>query len=801
MRLKIAYRLAVAVSLVISFCTSLSVSSHDDPLPPLATSDAPQSDAATYQAPAPHPLLSDVRVRRAIAYCADRQALIAAAYPYLNSSEQQLLLSDSFIAQEDWLHQSPPLTYTYTFSPTAGQQLLDEAGWTLAPGTIFRTNGAGYELALKFTTTPAPVRLAWAAEFEKQLRDNCGVRLVRFHWPSSIWFGPNTGLFRRDFELGAYAWGTNWPLPLGFAQYGCDHIPTADNLWQGQNYSGWCNPTATSALWAAHLALLKQSHFDQYAIAQAEFAKDAVVMPLFHRPNIVAANNNLSGLQVGQGETIYDWNVHDWVITNAQTITIGLAAGEVLFWNDSANLSARFGPIASLIYGRGLTTFNHDFQARLYDSVPTIENSGAITQTVAVTEGDTVVGIDGAQHTLQVGDQIINSVGTVITYFGGTVSMTQIIVTGAFLPNMRWPDGEPLILADLELWDAVHCDLSAGVYSDRCIWIQGREYLDNRTARYTLYPGYVSPLYSTFLPNAYPSHRVLSDGRTLGEVPPLEWISLPEVTEWPMGLGPYQLIDRQYGDTPRLIFAANPYFALGQPQMPYLEVRLFPYGSLAIVELLAGEVDVIGEDLIRYGTESAAIMNAAQAGLIQTIVYPGLVWEHIDLNQHLYTTIAVKTLPPTGGVISTTLGLQTEFPPTVLTDSTIIILNHLHDPALPLPNSDDHAIRSFSLEAINSAGQSLASLLAPITITINYDEQALISVDSEYPWAISAARLQLAVLDWPQKAWLNVTPCYGCGANPATQQFTARVIHLGEFVLFGNNRLYFPYISNEAYSP
>ena len=81
-----------------------------------------------------------------------------------------------------------------------------------------RAKEDGTVLALKFYTTTAAFRQAWAAVWEKQMAD-CGIQILRSHVPSSWWFGDTTGLQVRDFELGAYAWvgqaGSRWPDPVG----------------------------------------------------------------------------------------------------------------------------------------------------------------------------------------------------------------------------------------------------------------------------------------------------------------------------------------------------------------------------------------------------------------------------------------------------------------------------------------------------------------------------------------------------------------------------------------------------------
>ena len=50
----------------------------------------------------PHPILGDVKVRQAIAYCTNRPELIKSVYPFLSEEEQQKLLMDTFVPQGHW---------------------------------------------------------------------------------------------------------------------------------------------------------------------------------------------------------------------------------------------------------------------------------------------------------------------------------------------------------------------------------------------------------------------------------------------------------------------------------------------------------------------------------------------------------------------------------------------------------------------------------------------------------------------------------------------------------------------------
>lgn len=103
---------------------------------------------------APHPILSDVRVRRAIAHCTDRARLFRAAYPGLTDTAP--FEADSFIPREHWAY--APDIARYPFDPATGGALLEEAGWALADGAEYRSNANGDELALTLTTTDAQFR-------------------------------------------------------------------------------------------------------------------------------------------------------------------------------------------------------------------------------------------------------------------------------------------------------------------------------------------------------------------------------------------------------------------------------------------------------------------------------------------------------------------------------------------------------------------------------------------------------------------------------------------------------------------
>ena len=293
----------------------------------------------------PHPILSDIRVRQAIAHCTNRDELIASVYPYADDATKAKLRMDSWLPKTHWAYSGP---YTdYAFSVEKGGALLDEAGWKVPEGGGIRTNDEGEALALKFTTTTAQFRQTWASVMEQNLL-KCGIQMIRQHVPASWWFGDTTGIARRDYELGAFAW-VGQTDPAGRTLYACNQIPRPSNNWEGQNAMGWCNKAASDAIVKANNTLISDERIAAYDIVQKEFAKDMVSLPLFNRLEAEAWSLNLEGLKVDPTEygtaSIANWKMKD----GADTVIIGFSQEPASLYSlvEDAAVPARPGRSAS----------------------------------------------------------------------------------------------------------------------------------------------------------------------------------------------------------------------------------------------------------------------------------------------------------------------------------------------------------------------------------------------------------------------------------------------------------------------
>jgi len=576
----------------------------------------------------PHPILSDPKVRQAIAYCTDRAALIASVYPYVEDPDA--LLMDSPWPTSHWVY-SGPYTDMPQYDPEAGMALLDEAGWTLADGAAVRSNDKGEALALKFTTTSAQFRQTWSAVFVQNMAA-CGIQILPNYTPGSWWFGDTTGLARRDFELGAFAW-VGQTEPAGRTLYACNQIPLPSNNWEGQNYMGWCNQTASDAVVKATNTLLKDDRIAAYDIVQKEFAKDVVSIPVFNRAEAEAWSANLEGT-IPDPTEYATTNLHEWkLVDGGDTIVIGMTQ------EPDSMLALVSSMAAQRLVDRpakGVITsqYSYDFQPVLQDGLSTIESGLATNETVDAAAGDKVYNTAGDTVELAAGVSVFDADGNVVDYADGTVPMKQLVVTYKLQPY-TWSDGTAGSVEDIKLGHQFDCDRESGATTFiLCDAITDVQFGDGLEVTVTYAPGYQDPTYHLFPFNLYPSHQVLADGRNLKDVPAAEWQTLPEIAETPLSFGAYYVTEWIKGQS--LTLAANPYYWGGEVATPNVIYVFVADTNQAVAQLLNGDVDYLDDSTLGAGAEVQTVIDAANAtGAVKYDIGASSTWEHIDMN--LYT--------------------------------------------------------------------------------------------------------------------------------------------------------------------
>jgi peptide/nickel transport system substrate-binding protein len=250
------------------------------------------------------PLLQDYRLRRAIAYAVDRQALVEA-----------LLLDtgtvlESWIVPEHWAAADPDDLMRYPYDPEQARRLLDEAGFIDSDEDGIREAG-DLSLSLTLVTTQgSAVRLAAAERIRADLAD-VGISIMIVELPTSDLYSQDGPLFRRTFELALFAWIAG-PDPRGWERWSCAGVPSPTNNWTGNNFPGWCFFEADKAIRIATTTIERTERREAYVLQQQLFSQEVPVLPLFQRVDIGVMSPSLQGVQIDPTAPI-TWNIGEWI--------------------------------------------------------------------------------------------------------------------------------------------------------------------------------------------------------------------------------------------------------------------------------------------------------------------------------------------------------------------------------------------------------------------------------------------------------------------------------------------------------
>jgi len=574
-----------------------------------------------------HPILGDAKVRQAIAYCTNRPELIKSVYPFLTEEEQKGLLMDTFLPKSHWAAASDGVT-VYDFNPEKGIALLKEAGWEEGANV---TTGA--PLFLKFTTTSAAFRQTWATVLEQQLADNCGITISRTHAPASWWFGDTTGLARRDYELGAFAW-VGSADPGGISLYACNQIPLPSNNWEGQNGMGWCNESASKAIIAANNTLDRAERIKQYAIVQQEFSKDMVSLPLFNRLEAAAANVKLANFKPNPTE-YYTYNIEEWELPGKDTAVLGFTQEPASLYTlvESAAVATT---AAGLLSAKMVTSLDYDYQAVGFTKLPSL-GDGATNVDIDVKAGDMVWNTSGEAVALAKDVEVTDAAGVTAKWDGTSpLKLKQLTVSFEMKPGMKWQDGSPVTKADYELGQKTTCDKESGATTFTfCESVQTFTQESDTKQTLVFLPGVQWPTFYTGGFGAAPSKQPIESdgpykGKTLADVPAKDWPTLPEVAEKPWSNGPYKITAWEKGQ--KMTFEANENYYGTAPKIKKIVIQFYADTNAAVAALLTGDVDVLGTETLGAGAEVQTVVDAAAKGKVQVKTLASPTWEHIDFN-------------------------------------------------------------------------------------------------------------------------------------------------------------------------
>ncbi|MEM7336326.1 MAG: ABC transporter substrate-binding protein, partial [Chloroflexota bacterium] len=259
----------------------------------------------------------DIRVRRAIMHCIDRQQMIE------NLQFGQGVLHDAYVASN---HPAfPEDATTYTYDPDLANQLLDETGLIDQDGDGLRERRAfGEELII----TPISITLGTddvtplRRQINEQVQANlqqCGIGVALYESPVQDWYadGPFSPLFGRRFDLGTFAWLSRIEPPCNLYLSSNITGPEEEGFggWNNVNATGWLNEAFDTACETAQSEFIETAEYTtNHQEAIRIFTQELPMMPLFSRVEIILHDPTVTGLTVDVTQRLPLWNAAqlDW---------------------------------------------------------------------------------------------------------------------------------------------------------------------------------------------------------------------------------------------------------------------------------------------------------------------------------------------------------------------------------------------------------------------------------------------------------------------------------------------------------
>ncbi len=243
----------------------------------------------------------DLRVRKALAYATDRQALVDGITQGLGAIAETLVLP-----QVEYYPELDRVITKYPYDLRRTEQLLGEVGYTKGSDGVY--------------TSPTEGRFAMEVMVSQGPRNDTEVEIVadgfrRAGFDARIRIVPRAQqtepfIFANFATVMIGSWNDAVEPPL--KRMRSSEIATAETRGRGNNYSGWNSPEA-DRLVQAYEASLDRAERNQRVIELLKLVSEEVPMlPLYNNLAFLAYASGLKGPMVTLTSNAATFNLHEW---------------------------------------------------------------------------------------------------------------------------------------------------------------------------------------------------------------------------------------------------------------------------------------------------------------------------------------------------------------------------------------------------------------------------------------------------------------------------------------------------------
>ena len=221
--------------------------------------------------------LDDPRMRQALLYSIDRDALVKALF------QGKQAVSNSWIGPVSKLYKKD--VTDYNLNVAKAKQLFAALGWT--PGSDGILQKSGKKLSLNFSTTAGNSTRERVQQILQAQWKAVGVQVNIQNYPASVVFGPDF-LSKGEsgkWDMAMYAW-TNNPVFEEGNLWKSEGIPTAANGYSGQNNPGWNNAEYDKLYKQAKVEFNQADRIKLFDRMQAIWNSEVPSLPLYFRVNV-----------------------------------------------------------------------------------------------------------------------------------------------------------------------------------------------------------------------------------------------------------------------------------------------------------------------------------------------------------------------------------------------------------------------------------------------------------------------------------------------------------------------------------
>ncbi|MEK0081994.1 peptide ABC transporter substrate-binding protein [Benzoatithermus flavus] len=248
-----------------------------------------------------NPALADRRVRQALLYGLDREAMSRKLF----AGRQPV--ADTFVHPLDWIHTDEVRRYVH--DPAQAAALLDAAGWKPGQGGL-RRNAAGEPLRLELMTTAGNRSRELVEQVLQSQWRQLGIEVAIKNEPPRVFFGETVS--KRKFgSLALFAWISSPENPPRSTLHS-QEIPSEANGWSGQNYAGFRNARMDELIDAIEGELDRDKRKALWHELQRLYAEELPALPLFFQAEAHIWPRWLSGIEpTGHMAPVTSW-VENW---------------------------------------------------------------------------------------------------------------------------------------------------------------------------------------------------------------------------------------------------------------------------------------------------------------------------------------------------------------------------------------------------------------------------------------------------------------------------------------------------------